>query len=727
MSTWRIDRPCVTRPSYPVRGIDRGPPGCGGWRGAENGVALNRSYGPWSSARIGGGGYVLGFAACPADPARLYAWIGTGGIFRSDDGGAGWRMIHGSLPAEPGVNEPRTVLADPRDPDVLVAAIGSEWHAPLGIFRSEDGGGSWRRTATIRFMGNGARRWDGAVLARHPQQPDVLLAAGVGDGIWRSVDGGRSWTAGGPEGLYPSDLRWDRRDPRQVWLAAHAETTGAGRFAGGWYRSADGGGTWSRRPGDAPDQVLQDPVDGSLLGIFGSVRVRRSRDGGDTWEEFSEGLPPPAEPGSNWLADGRLLALAAGPDFLLCATARGAVYRREYRAPGWTAVGPARAAAPGWWGIVSAGADGWRHFGSGCSALLVHPADPARWLMGDWFAVWRTADAGRTWTYAAEGMEGLVAHALAVDPADPRRVHLGVADSGYFRSEDGGVSFAPHHFPGGGSHVRALAVSPADPRRIWATGSRGYEWEASQPWRSDDGGTTWSRADGTGLPDMTERGALSIAAGRGGAGEAFLAVSGDVEPGGGGVYHTADGGGHWVWEGDGLPEGGAFFRRQIFDLRGAELAAGPDGGLVAVSKLGRSVWHRAAGAPRWSRSAFSCGALEAPLTVIADPGRPGRYWLAVDGGGVWRTDDGGATWTRVWHQGATTVAVDPRGSGRVAAGTAAGPGVSLDDGLTWALITDGLPTPNDVVLSFAGEGLLVGTWGNGVFRRIAPGEPDPRV
>lgn len=683
-------------------------------------MALNRSYGPWVSARIGGGGYVLGFAACPADSARLYAWVGTGGIFRSDDGGATWRMIHGTLPAGPGVNEPRTVLADPRDPDVLVAAIGSEWYPPLGIFRSEDGGATWRRAAELRFMGNGPRRWDGVVLARHPQQPDVLLAAGAGDGVWRSADGGRTWAPGGPAGLYPTDLRFDRRDPRRVWLCAHDTETGAGRFAGGWFRSDDAGGTWSALPGAAPDQTIQDPVDGSLVGIFGSTRVRRSRDGGVSWEAFAEGLPPPAGERDGWLSDGRFLAMAGGPDFLLVATARGAVYRRDYRAPAWTPTGPARAAAPGWWGAVTEQPDGWRHFGAGCSALFVHPADPARWCMGDWFAAWRTADAGRTWALAVEGMETLVIHALEADPADPRRVHLGVADSGYFHSEDGGASFTARHFPGGGSHVRALASVAGDPRRVWAAGSRGYEWESSQPWRSDDGGGIWHRADGTGLPDMEGRGALSIAAGAGGTGEAFLAVSGEVESGGGGVYHTADAGGHWIWTGAGLAEGEPFFRRQIFDLRGAELAAGPDGGLVAVSKLGRAVYTRAPGAVAWIRSSFACAAPAMPLTVAADPGRPGRYWLAVGGGGVWRSDDGGATWTRMWHRGAATVVVDRRTSGRIAAGTEAGPALSCDDGQTWELITDGLPTPGDVALAFAGDALLAGTWGNGVFRRPLP-------
>src|SRR5687768_8835036 len=171
-------------------------------------------YGPWESARIGGGGYMLGFAACPADPDRLYAWSGTAGMFRSDDGGTGWRMIHGGLPAGPGANEPRTVLADPRDPGVLVAAVGSEWFPALGLYRSEDGGASWRQAAVARFMGNGPRRWNGPVLARHPQRPDELVAGTAGDGIWRSGDGGRTWRRADGAGLYATCVRWDRADPR---------------------------------------------------------------------------------------------------------------------------------------------------------------------------------------------------------------------------------------------------------------------------------------------------------------------------------------------------------------------------------------------------------------------------------------------------------------------------------------------------------------------------------
>jgi len=58
--------------------------------------------------------------------------------------------------------------------------------------------------------------------------------------------------------------------------------------------------------------------------------------------------------------------------------------------------------------------------------------------------------------------------------------------------------------------------------------------------------------------------------------------------------------------------------------------------------------------------------------------------------------------------------------GRIAVGTGAGPAVSLDDGQTWSVIADGLPTPGDAILTFAGDVLFAGTWGSGVFRRSLP-------
>ena len=174
------------------------------------------AYGAWHSSRIGGGGYILGTHFSPSDPLRMYANTDVGGAYRSDDGGRTWRMLLGAFPRREGVAEVRALSVDPRNADAVLAAVGGAHAAGIGIFRTADGGGTWTLAQETQFAGNGERRWDGTALARNPRNPDHVLAAAVNDGVWRSVDGGRSWKPGGPRGLYPSDIAWSR-DGRTAW------------------------------------------------------------------------------------------------------------------------------------------------------------------------------------------------------------------------------------------------------------------------------------------------------------------------------------------------------------------------------------------------------------------------------------------------------------------------------------------------------------------------------
>ncbi|MEK7476905.1 MAG: hypothetical protein AAB152_14880 [Candidatus Coatesbacteria bacterium] len=669
------------------------------------------TYGAWQASRIGGGGCCHGVVFCPSNPNRVYAYSDGGGIYRSDDGGHVWRMIHGGFPPLPGVREVRGVLADPRNADVLLAAAGSEWGPEIGLLRSEDGGGSWALVAPMRFCGNGPRRSDGVVLARNPHAPDEVFAAGVGTGLRRSMDGGRTWRQLGLEGLFPSDLKIDRRNPKRMWLCAHPERTQLGAFAGGFHRSEDGGASWRPLEGDVPDQVLQDPVDDSaLVGVFGWSRLRRSRDGGETWEEFSQGLPDTGDALTNYTSEGRFQALAAGPDFLLTASTRGTVWRRGYRAAEWERVRGAIVDEGPWWGAFRGRPGEWRRFGAGTSCLVVDPGDPRHWIFTDWFALWHSTDAGAHWRIAVEGMEGLSVHCLARTPGV---VHLGVADSGYFRSEDNGTSFRHVGFPGGGSHIRNFAVSAAKPGRVYAVGSRGYEWESSQPWRSDDAGRTWARVDGFGLPGMEDAGACSIAAAPDAADYLLLAVSGPVESGVGGVYHSADGGGHWVWASEGLPGGAECFRRHVYDMGGSELVIGPGGLAVAVSLRYGHVFRRPGAGRPWEPAGGGWPAGKFPVSVAA--GATGAFFLAVFGDGIWRSTDGGGAWSRVRAGNAATVAVDCERPVRVAAGMEDGLVVSQDDGTTWRHVDESFPNRHRPVPGFASGRLLAGTHGNGVF------------
>jgi photosystem II stability/assembly factor-like uncharacterized protein len=141
-------------------------------------------------------------------------------LFKSTDGGESWDCIEEGLPAGQGF----LVAIDPRRPDA-VYAVGGE-----SLFRSENGGLSW----SLVFDG-----LEATVLALSPAAPGVMFA-GLADGVGRSADGGRTWsfdTEGLPEDIAVVALALDPADASTLYAA----TAGHGVF-----KSTDGGVTWTR-------------------------------------------------------------------------------------------------------------------------------------------------------------------------------------------------------------------------------------------------------------------------------------------------------------------------------------------------------------------------------------------------------------------------------------------------------------------------------------------------
>ena len=237
-------------------------------------------------------------AIAPSDPSVL--WAGTGGqnnrqssswgngVYRSTDAGSTW--VHAGLD---GTRHIGRILVHPDQPEVAwVAALGNLW-APSperGVFKTTDGGATWARVLFVDTL-------TGAVdLAMDPNDPEVLYAAtyqrqrrawgfnggGPGSGIYRTRDGGATWTRLGG-GLPEGDLG-------RIGLAASATTSGVlnaiieHRNAGGVYRTQDGGEHWERMSGFDPrpmyySHIYLDPTDDNRIYSL-ATQFSASNDGG---------------------------------------------------------------------------------------------------------------------------------------------------------------------------------------------------------------------------------------------------------------------------------------------------------------------------------------------------------------------------------------------------------------------------------------------------------------
>lgn len=680
---------------------------------ARRGIDPTRlpNYGGWRSSRIGGGGWIQGVAPAASDPPRVYAYVDVGGLYRSDDAGSTWRMIHHRLPH----GHVRSVLVDPRDADVLLAAIGKRTWGQ-GVYRSTDGGATWTRVLQAEFHGNDTpvARAAGVVLACHPDRPQVILAASRNDGVFRSEDGGLTWQSVGLTNRIPQDLVFDPADPDRAWLCTFADPKW--NKEGGLYRSEDAGRSWHKIADRAPGELAQIPSDPrSLYGLFDETRIERSTDGGANWTLWSQGLPINAELArTSPVNEHRFLALAAGPDFILTASTRGTIYRLQAGDSTWQRV-ERQAVDQGDWPLARAHArpGEFDFLGASLSSLTVSPHDPDRWFWTDWFGLYRSADAGRTWRLAVDGIECTVVHDLLIDPRDPKLIHAGLADIGYLRSTDGGLTFERGYLPvGQGLNIRMMAA-PSDGDALYAVGSRGSQWVSDQLFISDDRGRSWRPAAMSGYP-IGQSIAVAVAVHPHNARHVAVTASGPVGPGRGGVYVSSDGGQTLAWAGEGLPDSEAVFKPEIWG-GGRHMVMLDDGTLLALSRDRPHVFVRGPDADAWRMTTLPVQGR--PLSFLPDPVDAASVYLVVQDSALLHSDNRGMTWQTLVEGPVSCAAVS--GDGRtLAARIGAGPTrLSTDRGRSWHACEDdpgSLPLGPSLQLTREHR-LLAGSDGNGVF------------
>ncbi|WP_243370529.1 choice-of-anchor D domain-containing protein [Geotalea sp. SG265] len=561
-----------------------------------------------------------------------------------------------------------------------------------GVFKSSDGGVTW--SAANNGLGNPTV----LALVADPAQPATIYAGTYDSGIYKTTDGGSSWArlSAAPATGFALGV-----DP--------VGTIYAGTFGNGIYKSSDGGVTWqSANGGMTTAQVYAFAIDpdvattlyaGTANGIF------RSDNGGTSWSQVVS---------TSWTRDLAILAPGPGQKKIYAATDNGVLVSSDGMT--WTSAGLA---------------------GSSVHAVVAHPANLDTVFAGTTAGIFSSVNGGGTWTPVGGDVATLAIQSLIYDPADAGYATLfsGTMGGGVFKSSNGGSLWQSTNQELGNTFIQSVVTDSVAPATVYIGTNDGL-------YKSTDGGTNWTLSTNglantdvealllnhatpsqlyagtwqSGVFKSTDGGATWTAANAGISSAQVHALGMDgVDPQrlyvgtGSGIYISTNAGSSWGALANGIPSNAEVFA--VLTAADSVVYAGTNSGFYRSGDRGVS----------WTQSNAGLAPCGVVYGLAADPALETTLYAATCGG-IYKSSDGGANWSlassgigqiMVYNLTATTTAPVT-----FYAGTETGVFASSDHAATWSPVGTGLT--NGDVYAFALSGTLpptlyAGTWGGGVF------------
>ncbi len=654
----------------------------------------------------------------------------------------GWRGLGPAPIADRDAGRLSTIAIDPRDPDVIY--IGA---AQGGVWKTVDGGQSWQPLTDDQCslaMGS---------LLLDPVNPDIVYA-GTGElhfsgdsyygcGILRSTDGGQTWERLGAS-VFDTNTGGARISKILLDPGTAGSTTTVRLFAAtsfGFFRSVDGGTTWTATLQGAVTDLIMDPGNANLLYAavgFPQTQVEngiyRSTDGGVTWTRLGGGLPTQDV--------GRIaLALApSNPQILFAAVQDGfnnggsdgqllGIWKSTNGGTAWTKLAATNASCgfQCWYDLV----------------IAVHPTNPDLVYFGG-VDFYRSFDGGQTFANIRSGMH-VDQHAIAFHPTNPDILFVG-NDGGIFRSNSGGIGWTtlntnlaitqfyagvslhptnPDVIMGGtqdngtleytgipnwlqvlGGDGGFTAIDPLAPGTVYAE----FQWQSGSSFsgpRRRTQGQGFFQLKTVGI-DVNDR-ALFIPPLVMDPADPNVLYFGTYR-----LYRTANRADQWSAISPDLTNGGAISAIAPAPSSPQTVYVGTSDGRLQVTTNGGGNWAlRNSGLPDRYVTDIAVDAFDAQRAIATVSG--------FGSGHVFRTTNGGAQWTDISANlpdvPVNAVFAHPSFAGDIYVGTDLGVFRSRDDGASWQPFNDGFP--NVAVFDLAyndGTGqLIAATHGRGIF------------
>jgi len=351
--------------------------------------------------------------------------------------------------------------------------------------------------------------------------------------------------------------------------------------------------------------------------------------------------------------------------------------------------------------------------------LVVDPASPTTVYAATWAGVFKTENAGVSWSTANVGLTNLFVPALVVNPTTPATLYAGTVGGGVFRTTNGGGTWAAVNNGLTNLDVTALAIVPATPTTIYAGTHDGM-------FKSVNGGESWTAVN-TGLPAPQSFFSIhAIALDPSTPGTLYIGTWTA------GVFKSTDSGDHWSAVNAGLTS-----------LTVADLAIDPAVPTTIYAGIAGGVVKSTNGGGTWSP--VNNGLIDLfGFAMAIDPSNPATLYLGTEIG-VFKSSNAAASWSPV-NSGlksilVTTLAVDSLTLTTVYAGTSTGAVFKATDGGTvWSVVNTGLSVnavtalvidPVTAATVYIGTEDVTGIFksinGGGSWSRIITGLTDTRV
>ena len=599
--------------------------------------------------------------SAPARSTRALVLITGIGLLalRADPSGAGSGFWTGVSPRAKSIE---AIARDPLNPSRLWAAsFGS------GIYRSLDGGTTWtnfRAGLTNTFVRS---------LAVEPNHPDSIFC-GTNDGVFLSVDGGATWiqrlsTAHSVRGL-----------------AIHPVRTGviyAATFGGGIYKSVNGGSSWATINLGLVSTMVRDvamnPARPETLMAATSTGggVHRSFNGGLTWTQLADTTG--SLNGTHGAAESVRFDPLDPQRVYVAEVDRGVLKSAD-------------------------GGDTWLRINRGLTSFRgrsIAVVDTLRYFGTDGAGAFFTTLNDTLWHAVNTGLTSPVVDGLLCSATSPSLVLAGTDGGGIFRTTNRGASWS--QLDGGllATFSFSLAVRPSN-REVYDGAGFGDQF-----WRSADQGATWTR----------ESQLFSRDSEHGVAPDPLLANTVYLSAYGGGVYASTDDGITWS-----NPDS---LNHSLLNLFVRPLLAWPGQSGHLFVGTGIGPFESTDGGASWVSRVGNLPASFGVHSMALVPGTPPTLFAGSDTSGVYRSADGGSSWlaknaglsSRFVH----ALVVDASNRALIYAATDSGVFRSANGGDLWTRASTGLPAfeVHALVQDAAHSGaLFAGSFGGGVFESV---------